>query len=147
VVFYSHLQSNIYVVMIKLWIYIVGFIVMIQKKKVQLKLIKIYDLDARKARVSPINPLPISWPTSPERKGSIDSAYISLLHCTCAKVYVLRSSWRFWRRHTTCRSPRIELMQPAISISHRFFIPRMVCDDNTVRLVGIKTLALHAFRS
>jgi hypothetical protein len=29
VIFYSHLQSNIYVVMIKFWIYIAGFIVMI----------------------------------------------------------------------------------------------------------------------
>jgi hypothetical protein len=28
-IFYSHLQSNIYVVMIKFWIYIAGFIVMI----------------------------------------------------------------------------------------------------------------------
>jgi hypothetical protein len=42
VIFYSHLQSDIFVVMIKFWIYITGFIVMIQKKrKVQLKLIKI----------------------------------------------------------------------------------------------------------
>jgi hypothetical protein len=42
VIFYSHLQSIIYVVMIKFWIYIAGFIVMIQKKrKIQLKLIKI----------------------------------------------------------------------------------------------------------
>jgi hypothetical protein len=32
VIFYSRLQSNIYVVMIKSWIYIAGFIVMIQKK-------------------------------------------------------------------------------------------------------------------
>jgi hypothetical protein len=63
----------------------------------------------------------------------------SIQRCTCAKVYVIRSSWRFGRWHTTCRSPRIELMQPTISVLHRFFIPRMVAwDDNTVRLVGIK---------